>query len=164
MNDENESRYVPIVDVGEEELLEYCEEFKLNNEKENVTYDLDNIGYFSFMERQRADGRNLRYALCDNGHVVGLLRASKSVTYPANGMIGYSVRPSERRKGYGTDILEFAVELYHKLGFEHITACVNENNWKSVKTLEKAGFVRTGTTYDWLPDPLPRRAIEFSHW
>ena len=55
------------------------------------------------------------------------------------GQIGYSVSPSERGKGYATEILKQTVEEARKLGMEHILVTCNESNIASSRVIEKAG-------------------------
>lgn len=44
------------------------------------------------------------------------------------GHIGYSIRPTERRKGYGTRMLQEALKVYDRLGIEEVfVSCDREN-------------------------------------
>ena len=45
------------------------------------------------------------------------------------GQIGYSVRPTERRKHYGTEILRMALQVLRKVGYtETVLTCSADNN------------------------------------
>jgi len=55
--------------------------------------------------------------------------------------IYYDVRPSKRRKGYGTKILELGLKRARKLGLKKIIATCDENNVASRKIIEKNGGV-----------------------
>ena len=57
------------------------------------------------------------------------------------GRIGYTVRPSERKKGYATQILKELVHEADMLGMENLLVTCNENNIASSKVIEKAGGV-----------------------
>ena len=57
------------------------------------------------------------------------------------GNIGYSIRPSERGKGYGTSLVESGLELCAMFGIENPTAVVKKDNTASRRVLEKNGFV-----------------------
>ncbi len=53
------------------------------------------------------------------------------------GHIGYSVRPSERKKGYGTKILKLALPVAKSLGIYSVLVTCDDDNVGSVKIIEK---------------------------
>ena len=55
------------------------------------------------------------------------------------GHIGYSVRKSEREKGYATEMLELALKECRKLGIREVLLTCDKNNIASVKTIIKNG-------------------------
>jgi predicted acetyltransferase len=55
------------------------------------------------------------------------------------GHIGYNIRPSERRKGYGTLILALTLEKARELGLTRILVTCDEDNIASAKIIEKNG-------------------------
>ena len=55
------------------------------------------------------------------------------------GHIGYSIRPSERQKGYGTAQLILALEKCRELGIQKVHVGCFEINTASKKTIEKCG-------------------------
>ena len=57
------------------------------------------------------------------------------------GQIGYSVRPSQRRKGYASEILELTLIEAAKCGLSKILITCNEPNIASAKVIEKNGGV-----------------------
>ncbi|MBR5329569.1 MAG: GNAT family N-acetyltransferase [Firmicutes bacterium] len=57
------------------------------------------------------------------------------------GHIGYAVCPSERSKGYGTTILELALEQSHGLGLDRVMLSCKKNNIASRRIIEKCGGV-----------------------
>ena len=65
------------------------------------------------------------------------------------GQLGYSVRKSERRKGYATEILRLTLQEAKKLGFEKILVTCNCNNLASAGTIEKNG----GIIHEVIPHP-----------
>jgi RimJ/RimL family protein N-acetyltransferase len=59
--------------------------------------------------------------------------------------IGYSLVPSERGKGYGTEAVKIMVDyLFLSKDVVRVQACTDARNIASQKTLEKAGFKREG--------------------
>lgn len=57
------------------------------------------------------------------------------------GNCGYSVRPTERRKGYAAEILKHICSLAKKQGLQKLQLSVEKNNAASIKTIEKNGGV-----------------------
>ncbi len=55
------------------------------------------------------------------------------------GNCGYSVRPSERRKGYVTEILRQICFVARKYGLEQLQLSAEKANAASIKTIEKNG-------------------------
>jgi len=63
------------------------------------------------------------------------------------GYVGYSVRPSERRKGYATKMLAKAKEFLSSFGFDEITVSCLPDNIGSKKTIVKNGGEYLETVY-----------------
>ena len=61
------------------------------------------------------------------------------------GHIGYDVRPSERRKGYGTLMLGLALEKARAIGLHRVMITCDADNIASAKIIETNGGVRTAT-------------------
>ena len=57
------------------------------------------------------------------------------------GQIGYSVRPSQRKRGYASEILKLTLIEAAKCGFSKILITCNEPNIASAKVIEKNGGV-----------------------
>lgn len=65
------------------------------------------------------------------------------------GNVGYSVRPSERRKGYATEMLRLILEYARKSGLKEIRLSVERNNLPSVRTiLKNGGFLERSFEYE----------------
>jgi len=56
------------------------------------------------------------------------------------GHIGYSVRPSERRKGYGTEILRQALQKAYELGILEAVVTCGRDNHASRKVIRRNGL------------------------
>lgn len=59
----------------------------------------------------------------------------------SGGHIGYGIRPSERRKGYGTKMLTLALEKCRELGIEKALVTCDKVNTASAKTAIRNGGV-----------------------
>ena len=77
-----------------------------------------------------------------------------------SGHIGYSVRPSERRKGYATRILKFAVDYCHTLGIKDINiSCMTDNEASRRTILANGGQYRDTVHLDQYDIDLERYLI-----
>lgn len=63
------------------------------------------------------------------------------------GHIGYSIRPTERRKGYGHRQLELALEKCRELSIEKVLVTCKEGNIGSEKTIKSCGGVYEDTRF-----------------
>ena len=63
------------------------------------------------------------------------------------GHIGYSVCPSERRKGYATQMLKLVLPECRKLGIDHVLVCCARGNEGSKKTILNNGGIYESTVY-----------------
>jgi predicted acetyltransferase len=62
------------------------------------------------------------------------------------GNIGYMIRPSQRRMGYGTAILSLALPAAQALGLTRVLVTCDEDNVASRKIIERHGGRLEGTT------------------
>ena len=71
------------------------------------------------------------------------------------GHIGYSVRPSARRRGWASRSLSEALPLAHELGIDAVLICCKEDNAASRAVIEANGGVyedsRNGLRRYWIP-------------
>lgn len=63
------------------------------------------------------------------------------------GHIGYAIRPTEREKHYGTDMLKEALKVYTVLGFREVLITCDKCNIASAKVIQNCGGVLDAEFY-----------------
>ena len=141
-------------DVTFEQILDYKEEFVLNNE---IIHGAANMTALSIPEWVQFT-ENTKYKesvipgfvtahtflALDNDKIVGIINARHELNdYLLNfgGHIGYSVRKSERRKGYGKKMLNYISEFLFSLGLEKVLITCDKKNIASKRTIESCGGI-----------------------
>ncbi|KAA0966344.1 GNAT family N-acetyltransferase [Sporosarcina sp. ANT_H38] len=113
--------------AGYENYDAYLETLKIRGSGDGKWVPSTN--YFLVDENDRVLAMvDIRHELSDYLHNVG-------------GHIGYSVRPTERRKGYATRILAEALKKCDVLGIRRVLVTCNDDNIGSAKTIVKNGGV-----------------------
>ena len=81
------------------------------------------------------------FAFDENDNIVGIidLRHELNDFLKDFGNCGYSVVPSERRKGYATEMLALILERARQIGMDKLQLSVERSNEASVKTITKNG-------------------------
>lgn len=143
---------VKLIEPTEElsaELLAMAQEYGAVNDDRYEAAIEDTRAYFERIRRY-AEGINL-----PSGHVPSstfwlvagrrLLGRSSlrhrltSELEHEGGHIGYDIRPSERRKGYATQILKLTLERARALGLARVFLTCDTDNIASAKVIEKNG-------------------------
>ena len=87
---------------------------------------------------------SFHYWAIDNGKFIGefqLRTGFGEKVLNDIGSIGYAVRVSEWKKGYGSEILRLGLEIAREKGMEKVLLNINENNTASICLCEKFGGV-----------------------
>ncbi len=83
------------------------------------------------------------FAVDENEQIVGIidLRHELNDFLKDYGNVGYSVKPSERGKGYATEMFRQVREIAKASGMKELQMAVHRDNIPSVKTIVSAGGV-----------------------
>lgn len=85
----------------------------------------------------------------NDGRIIGIVNIRHNIDNEFlskyGGHIGYAVRPSERRRGYATQILKMALAHAKSIGLSRVMLGCYSDNLPSIKTIEKCGGVLTET-------------------
>ena len=140
-----------------EDAFDYIEEFRKTGSVINGTGGLDSSDYTDWVKKSldRMNGINVpsnrvpasTYFVVkeEDNIIVGMVnirhRLSEFLITHGYGHVGYSVRPSERRKGYATMILKMALIELKKRGISDVFVGCFKDNIGSKRTIEKNGGV-----------------------
>ena len=130
--------------------IEYLKEYRLDNPKAKPLSCTEDINYEEWLNKitNEHNGINLQegrvpssvYFLMCNDEIVGNLSIRHNINNDFlslyGGHIGYGVRPSERRKGFATIMLNLALEKCEELGIDDVMVSCKEDNIGSAKTIE----------------------------
>ena len=99
----------------------------------------------------RAPGAQFLFVREEDCKIVGMI----DVRYGFNpyleqfgGLVGYSVSPSERRKGYASQMLGAVLPLFRERGIERVLVTCDQGNEGSRKTILRNGGVYESTVFE----------------
>ena len=142
---------------NKQEAIDYIKEFHNYNSPINGTGGLDINQYDNWLEQSLLSHSGIKiredrvpastyFAYNEENKLVGMCNIrhhlSDYLINSGSGHIGYSVRPTERRKGYATEILHVALKILHQ-DHQVDTALVGcyKDNIASKKAILKNGGV-----------------------
>jgi predicted acetyltransferase len=123
------------------------------NNRQKSTVSSDSVVRATFFAVRKCDNKiigiiDIRHSLGDDVNLTQCdEKLRKYVEYLKNfgGHIGYSVRPSERNRGYATEMLKIGLEYAKSLNIERVMIGCYSDNPQSIKTIEKCGGVLSET-------------------
>ena len=134
-------------------LHEYVQEHYDNGETSiSASLDLSISDYSEWVEKIQNNayvgdnewGKSLLYLCFDEMKLVGLLSVRYELSKTLSekyGDIGYGVRPSERRKGYATAMLRYALATCKEKGLKRVILGCYKDNFASAATIKRNGGV-----------------------
>lgn len=151
-----------------ESFIEAIKEFQ--EEGRNIDFSIEELekDFDSFLRKLENESlgvdlkpgrvRQTVFWLVEGGVYLGRVSVRHELTEhlrKEGGHIGYEIRPSQRRKGYGTKILELALPRVRELGISPMLVTCDDDNIGSLKIIEKNGGVLENTEMG--KDKLKRR-------
>ncbi|MBG9501499.1 GCN5 family acetyltransferase, partial [Bacillus thuringiensis] len=145
----NVSLLTPTTDL-QEEYLDFYNEWKDSGETMIPWVITKNPANFPAMVQELLDAHNginipetwvpdsTYWLVTDENKIVGAVNIRHSLTehlFNAGGHIGYSIRPSERRKGYATKLLALSLEKTKELDITKVLVVCDAVNTASEKTI-----------------------------
>jgi predicted acetyltransferase len=138
----------------ESEFLEMAAEWNTFGETRYAAALNDFRAYLRNIESGRREALpagkvpSTEYWLEDGGNIVACVRLRFRLTAgleQEGGHIGYDVRPTMRRRGYGTHLLRLALPVLREHGIRRVRITCDEDNIGSATIIEKNGGVLSGT-------------------
>ena len=142
----------PRIDM-EAEAIAFKQEFFNNGQQTiNGSYklDVDKYSYSAWLkiitDNLHKEDANPKYgtshtffAINEEKKIVGVINFRHTLTefYKDSGHIGYSVRPSERNKGYATEMLRQLLTIAKAHGLSNILLVCKTDNIASIKVITK---------------------------
>ena len=119
-------------------------EIPCNNEIEyrNIVLTAKNAAVGMHEDRDWYEKCNYYLVVNDQDKLIGITAVRSNLTQLGKdtlGNIAYGIRPSERRKGYATEILRQICLVAKEHGLKQLQLSVEKDNVASIKTIEKNG-------------------------
>lgn len=93
----------------------------------------------------------LHFIRKNDGVLLGMLQIRQTVNEAIrkySGNIGYSVRPSQRRRGYAKEMLKMALPLCREIGMDRVMICCTVDNIGSERTILANGGIYESTVHE----------------
>jgi predicted acetyltransferase len=138
-----------------EAFVDMAAEFAASGELRYAADAEDFIAYLTVRREREESGQEApagwvpdsHFWLVDEGRVLGCSRLRHRLTPELEregGHIGYDIRPSARRKGYGTLLLRLTLARAWAMGMERIRVTCDADNAASARVIEKNGGMLDG--------------------
>lgn len=139
------------IDIYKDTYLEALDEFQ--KEGINLSYDKSelNKNFKKFVSKiielelnPKLGAKESTYWLIDNNEFIGRISIRHTLTpylQKYDGNIGFEIRPTKRKLGYGSIILGLGIDKIKSIGIDKIFVMCKDNNIASIKIIEKNGGI-----------------------
>lgn len=147
-----------------QEAIEYIQEFRKYNSETNGVGGLDRYvdNYEAWLEKLEEDytripneekvpARTYFLVRDSDNKIVGMINIRLALNEKLRnygGNIGYSIRPTERRKGYNKINLYLALKVCQEYGLKEVLLDCDKDNLGSAKTMQALGGVMIREYYN----------------
>lgn len=121
---------------------------------ENIQEWIDEVAMLSYPETTpigKTPRKQYVYLREEDDKIIGFLQIRYGLSAYLEkyaGHIGYCICPSERRKGYASQLLKDALPLCKSLGIDKVIVCCETDNAGSIKTILNNNGIFESTVYD----------------
>ena len=125
---------------GSGSLNRYLRESTYEEWLKKVISDMD----IANVEKSRVPALTYFYVREEDDRIVGMINirlGQNDFIRKEAGHIGYSVRPTERRKHYGTEMLKCGLEVCRRIGKEYAVVSCDKDNAGSAGVIRNCGGV-----------------------
>jgi predicted acetyltransferase len=140
-------------------LEKYLNDSSYENWIKKVMADID----IANIEEGRVPAYTYFYVREEDDSIVGIINirlALNDFLRNEGGHIGYSIRPTERRKGYATMMLRDALEFLKIIGLRNVIISCDKNNIASAKVIRNCGGILDKEFYsDFFKEVVQRYVI-----
>jgi predicted acetyltransferase len=118
--------------------LEALQEFQAEGRSVETSLEEVSTNFVGFVQHLRDQADRTEFWLIDGTTYIGRLPLRRELNerqLQMGGHIGYAIRPSCRRQGYGKLILKYGLERAKAFGLERVLLTCDENNLSSRKII-----------------------------
>lgn len=151
-------KLIKLTEEYKDRLIEMIDEWKADIEKNHTNHSpyaifkndcRDFDFYLAHLERKTATADRVPDSVfflldADCGRLLGAVNIRhylNDALLREGGHIGDGIRPSERKKGYGSELVRLALLECKKLGIERVLMTCDKDNVASAKTIVKNGGI-----------------------